>query len=141
MKPMSDKAFLDTNIWIYTYSEKEPEKRLAAYNILNQYNCISSIQIFNEASNVWTKKFGWNGEKVQSHLNNIELVCDEILLVGRNTINKALSLKDTYKFSYYDSLMLASALEGNCGVIYTEDMNDGQVIENCLRIVNPFKNM
>jgi predicted nucleic acid-binding protein len=141
MKRMSDNAFLDTNIWIYMYSEKEPAKRAAAYHVLNQHNCISSLQIFNEASNVWTKKFGWNGENVKNHLHNIELVCDDILTIGKNTIYKALSLKDTYKFSYFDSVMLASALEGHCSVIYTEDMNDGQLIEGCLRIVNPFRNM
>jgi len=50
----------------------------------------------------------------------------------------ALSLKDRYGYSYYDCLMLASALEGNCRVIYTEDMSDGQMIDGALEIINPF---
>jgi predicted nucleic acid-binding protein len=138
---MSGKAFLDTNILIYLYSDKEPDKREAAYRILEQYDCISSLQIFNEASNVWFKKFGWYGDKITKHLDNIELVCDNVLTVERSTINKAIELKDLYKFSYYDSLMLASALEGKCSIIFTEDMNDGQVIEKVLKITNPFKNV
>ena len=73
-------------------------------------------------------------------LDNIEMVCDEILMIGRGTISTALSLKDQYGYSYYDCLMLASALESNCDVIITEDMNSGQVINGQLKIENPFTN-
>jgi predicted nucleic acid-binding protein len=44
----------------------------------------------------------------------------------------------SYKFSYYDSQIIASALEHQCEILYSEDMQDGQVIEHCLRIINPF---
>ncbi len=118
---MNGKAFLDTNILIYVYSAKEVIKRDAVCQLLNQYDCITSIQIFNEASNVWFKKFGWNSERIKEHLDNIELICEEVLPVGRNTVNSAL---EKYRFSYYDCLMLASALEGECSVIFTEDMNN-----------------
>ena len=43
-----------------------------------------------------------------------------------------------YNFYYWDSLIVASALENNCSILYTEDMQDGQVIEESLKIVNPF---
>jgi predicted nucleic acid-binding protein len=72
-------------------------------------------------------------------LDGIEAVCDEIMIIQRKTINKALNLKDNYGYSYYDCLMLAAALEGNCDTIFTEDMSDGQIIEDQLKIVNPFK--
>jgi predicted nucleic acid-binding protein len=136
---MSGRAFLDTNVLVYTYSLKEPEKRNAAYRIFDRYTCVTSLQVFNEASNVWFKKLGWNGETIQKHLDNFSLICDEILSVERKTVNLALRLKDTYGFSYYDSLMLASALEGECGVIFSEDMNAGQRIEQTLTITNPFQ--
>jgi len=93
----------------------------------------------NEASNVWFKKYGWAGAKIHKHLDNIELLCDEILMIGRSTIDIALSLKDDYGYSYYDCLMLAAALESNCNIIMTEDMNDGQTINEHLKINNPFK--
>jgi len=51
----------------------------------------------------------------------------------------ALALKDRYGYSYFDSLMLASALNGNCHIIYKEDMRDSQIIGDTLKIVNPFK--
>jgi predicted nucleic acid-binding protein len=97
------------------------------------------MQAMNESSNVWFNKFKWSAAKIEEHLNNIELVCDDVLQIHRNTINKALSLKDRYGYSYYDCLMLASALDGNCRFIYTEDMSDGQVINDTLIIINPFR--
>ena len=136
---MNDKVFLDTNILIYLYSESESGKRNAACQSLNIYDCITSIQALNEASNVWGRKYGWSGEKIKNHLDNIETVCDEIVLIQKNTIKKALELKDDYGYSYYDCLMLASALEYKCGIILTEDMSNGQIIDGELKIINPFK--
>ena len=135
---MCDKVFLDTNILVYLYSESEVDKRETTCNILDNHYCVSSLQAFNEASNVWFKRYGWDSTKIHEHLDNAELVCDEILTISRNTINHALALKDRYGYSYYDCLMLASALESNCTAIMTEDMSNGQIIDGQLKIVNPF---
>ena len=135
---MPDKAFLDTNILVYLHSEDDDRKRSIAQNLLDEYKCLTSLQAFNEISNVWFRKFNLDSIKIEEHLDNIELVCDDILSINRATINSALTLKDRYGFSYYDSLMLASALEGDCNVIFTEDMNAEQVINNTLLIKNPF---
>ena len=136
---MNDRAFLDTNILIYFYSEDDEYKRNTAYHTLNSHDCVTNIQALNESCNVWFKKYNWDAKKIEAHLNNIELVCDEVLSIHRNTINEALVLKDRYGYSYYDCLMLASALDGYCRIIYTEDMSDGQIINDTLKIVNPFK--
>lgn len=136
---MNDKAFLDTNIIIYLYSENDEHKRNTAYRVLNRHDCVTSLQAMNEASNVWLSKCKWSSEKIKKHLDNVELVCDEILPVQRFTVNKALDLKERYGYSYYDCLMLASALDGNCGIVFTEDMSDEQIIDGTLKIVNPFK--
>jgi len=138
-KPMSDKVFLDTNVLIYFYSESDIYKRNIAHSMLNSHYCVTSIQAMNESCNVWFSKFKWSSAKIEEHLDNIELVCDEILPISRDIVNMALALKDRYGYSYFDSLMLASALNGNCHIIYTEDMRDGQMINDTLKIVNPFK--
>jgi predicted nucleic acid-binding protein len=44
-----------------------------------------------------------------------------------------------YRFSYWDSLILAAALESTCSFVYSEDLQDGQRIENRLTVINPFK--
>jgi predicted nucleic acid-binding protein len=135
---MNDRVFLDTNILVYLYSKDESNKRDIAYKIVNYNNCIISTQIFNEASNVWCKKYKLDKAQIMKYLDEIELVCDEILLIQRKTINQALGIKYRYNSSYYDSLMLASALEANCGIIFTEDLQNGQLIEDTLKITNPF---
>ena len=81
-----------------------------------------------------------DGAKIKQHLDNIETVCDEVMAIQRHTINKALSLKDLYGYSYYDCLIIASALESDCEILFSEDMTNEQIIENTLKIVNPFKN-
>ena len=135
---MHDKAFLDSNILIYLYTEDDDSKRSIAQLKLNENICLTSIQALNETSNVLGRKFSLNHTEVKALLDNIEAVCDEILPINRKTIDNALALKDRYGFSFFDSLMLSSALEGGCNVIFSEDMSDGQVIEKTLKIVNPF---
>ncbi|MFZ8805680.1 MAG: hypothetical protein ACO2PO_22235, partial [Candidatus Calescibacterium sp.] len=57
----------------------------------------------------------------------------------KSSVDKALSLANQYKYSYWDSLIIASALENKCKILYTEDMQDGQILEGKHKIENPFK--
>jgi predicted nucleic acid-binding protein len=61
--------------------------------------------------------------------------------IGQTTIEKALHLAQTYQYSYWDSLIIAAALEANCAILYSEDMQHGQIFNNQLTIVNPFRSM
>jgi predicted nucleic acid-binding protein len=47
-------------------------------------------------------------------------------------------ISDRYGFSYWDSLIVAAALDAGCAVLYTEDLQNGQTIDSALRIINPF---
>lgn len=72
---------------------------------------------------------------------NIELMIDiaTINAIHISTLRDAHKLKLKYGFSYWDSLIIASALEVDCQFLYSEDMQAGQIIENRLTVVNPFK--
>jgi predicted nucleic acid-binding protein len=59
-------------------------------------------------------------------------------MIDMNTILKASFLRKTYILSYWDSLIMASALENDCSVLYSEDMQHGQILEGRLKIINPF---
>ncbi|MCL2420684.1 MAG: PIN domain-containing protein [Defluviitaleaceae bacterium] len=135
---MQDRVFLDTNILVYLYSSDESDKRDVSYKFVNSTDCITSIQAMNEASNVWFRKHNLSKTEIAKYLDEIESVCDDTMLVSRKTINLAMDIKDRYGYSFYDCLMLASAMEANCTVILTEDMKDGQVINDTLKIINPF---
>jgi len=62
---MKDKVFIDTNVFIYLYSEDEPEKKDISQKIVNKYNCIISTQVINEFCNVCISKLGQSSEEVQ----------------------------------------------------------------------------
>jgi predicted nucleic acid-binding protein len=62
----------------------------------------------------------------------------KISSINLETIKKCWDVRIKYKYSYWDSLILASAIENHCTVIYSEDMQHNQIIDNSVRIVNPF---
>ena len=134
MKPMQDSVFLDTNVLVYLYSNDEPEKRNASIALFKKYICATSTQALNEFSNVYLKKYKIPNDEVKRLIGSIIKSCD-IQLITEQIICSAIDLNTKYGYSYYDCLMLASALDSNCNTIYSEDMNDGQVIEGKLEII------
>ena len=142
MKPMSDKVFLDTNTVIYSYSEDEPEKQKIANDILEQYSnqIIISNQVINELSNTLFRKFKLNADEVRETVLELN---DNFPIVNFNlqTQLKGIELKGKYKLQFYDSMILATALENGCNIVFSEDMQHNQVIENQLTIINPFRDV
>ena len=134
---MKDKVFIDTNVLIYLYSEDELQKRESSKNVFEKYNCITSTQTLNELSNVLIKKFKVNPTDVLKAIDEVCLNCD-VVEVSVGTVKKALQLLERYGYSYYDSLIVSAALENECKFLITEDMHDGQSIENSLTIKNVF---
>jgi len=139
---MNDKVFLDTNVVIYSYSEDEPKKKEIANDILEQYNnqIIISNQVINELSNTLFRKFKLDANEVREVILELN---DNFPIVNFNlqTQLKGIELKGKYKLQFYDSMILATALENGCNIVFSEDMQHNQVIENRLTIINPFKDL
>jgi predicted nucleic acid-binding protein len=137
------KAFLDTNILVYAYDTSDEARHKIALeliaHILSVENVVISTQILNEFIVVITGKvknplsIDDVGEILKRFKNNFE-----IRVTGVPDITKALSINKEFKFSYWDSLIIASALMTNCDALYTEDLQNGLVINNSMRIINPF---
>ena len=137
---MSDRVFLDTNIIIYAYSDDEPKKQEIANNILEEYESQMTIstQVINELSNTLFRKFKLSAEAVEAVVLELN---DNFPIVDFNlqTQLKAIKIKERYQLQFYDSMILATALENGCDIIYSEDMQNGQIIEKQLTIINPFE--
>ena len=135
-----DRAFIDTNVFVYLYSgdSEDFNKRRRAYEALEKYDCQISTQVLNEFSNICIKKLKIQKEQIKDFINQICSYCD-LTYIDEETIDKALEIHAQYEYSYYDSLMIASALERDCDYIFSEDLSDGQVIEETLTIKNIFK--
>ena len=135
---MTDKVFFDTNVLVYAYSNTEPDKQAIARKLIAESVSYVSTQVLKELTNTLTKKFrnSWQEAKnavLESSKNNL-LYTNEI-----QTILNACDIADKYKLSFYDSLIIAAALECECSILYSEDMQDKQIIDGRLKIVNPFK--
>ena len=136
-KLTSDKYFLDTNILIYAYSDTDGHKQQLAQNLLlSQQACISA-QVCKEFANVATRKLKHDWRTVRALIAAFGEGI-HIQLITVETILAACDIAERYRYSFYDSLILSAALACGCTSLYSEDMQAGQLIENKLRIVNPF---
>jgi predicted nucleic acid-binding protein len=130
---MSDKHFIDTNVLIYTVGDIIIKKHQAIQ--LLKVNAIVSTQVINESINVMYRKLKYDYASIRDILTTI-LQRVELCLITEQTISVALTLAE--KYGYFDSLMIASAVEQRCPILYSEDLQHGQEIENQLNIINPF---
>ncbi len=134
---MKDKAFLDTNILIYCYTKTELEKQIKARQVANLSNTVISTQVLKELTNILRKKFNIEWPIIHSVLTEVEGNF-EIYENNANSIRRACEIADKYQFSFYDSLIIAAALYSNCKILFSEDLQNGQLIERVLMIKNPF---
>jgi len=142
---MRDKIFIDTNVFVYAYlenhkKEEDYQKHLKAKELLGSFTTDNrvfiSTQVCNEYYSALLKNKIENSD-IQSSLHSLVQMVN-VASISKNTVLQSFEIKNRYDFSYWDSLILSSALENGCGVLYSEDMQDGQVIDGVLRIVNPF---
>ena len=131
------KAFIDTNMFVYLYSQQEPEKQQAVIAAMNQYDRVVSTQVLNEFCNVCIRKLNFHVSAVKQAVEEICRTC-EILSIDESNVQFALDIREKYGYSYYDSLIIVSALDGGCDYLLTEDLSDGQKIEDTLTIKNIF---
>jgi predicted nucleic acid-binding protein len=135
---MTDKVFFDTNVWIYLYSEDTKKKNIAESLISNYFeNIVISTQILNEMYSTISKKSVNAQARVKDII--IETIANfNVTDISTFDVIKAMEIKERYGFSYWDSLVIASALESGCSILFTEDLQHNQLIENSLKIINPF---
>ncbi|MDE2851690.1 MAG: PIN domain-containing protein [Acidobacteriota bacterium] len=139
---MPAEFFLDTNIFVYTFDRRDPEKQARARALVEQAlgtgDGVVSSQVVQEFLNVAVQKFERPLSDEQA-LRYLREVLDPLCSVfpSISLYETALSLHRRWRFSFYDSLILAAALESDCKVLYSEDLQDGQEIES-LTVVNPF---
>ncbi len=134
---MKDKYFLDSNIVIYAHNDLEAIKKDKAQEIIEWHTPTISTQVLNEFSNVFRKKFHLDWALIRALLSEIG---DNTVLYANtlSTIIKATDIAERYGYSFYDSQIIAAAIESNCTILYSEDMQNGHSIDNRITIVNPF---
>ncbi len=139
---MSDKYFIDTNVLIYSFDVQNPAKRETARKLITEAlekgTGIISYQVIQEFLNAATRKFAvpLKLEDAEKYLDIVlEPLCE--VFSSAELYHQALKIADQWHFSFYDSLIVAAALEAECQVLYSEDMQDNQTIRG-LTVRNPF---
>jgi predicted nucleic acid-binding protein len=133
---MTGRVFFDTNILIYGMGTKDPRSRRAE-QVLSEGGVVSA-QVLNEFTDVARRKIRMSWDEVKQALRVIQFFCPDPLPLTMEIHEHALIIAERHDIRIYDALILASGLATNCDILYTEDLQDGQVIEERLTIRNPF---
>lgn len=137
------KFFLDTNILVYTFDSAATPKRTKARNLLTQAletrRGVISYQVVQEFLNVATRKFAkpMTAAEAQLYLARVLMPLCEVF-PGAALYSRALSISGETGFSFYDALIVSSAVNSGCGILWTEDLQHGRKIGD-VEIRNPFQ--
>jgi predicted nucleic acid-binding protein len=134
---MSDKAFFDTNLFVYAIIQDDPRSDHAE-ELIAQGGTVS-VQVLSEFAAVARRKTKMPWVEIRRALDGIKVLCPDPLPLTLDTHGVALAIAEKYGYRIYDALIVASALEARCAILYSEDMQDGQVIDGRLTIRNPFR--
>jgi len=132
---MSDKVFFDTTILIYAVSEGDARAAVAEGLLAQGGNL--SVQVLNEFAAVARRKLNMSWPEISEALDAVRTLCEAAAPLTIEIHEAALGIAERYGYQIYDALILAAAIDADCDVLYTEDMQDGQQL-GALTIRNPF---
>ena len=137
---MKDKVFIDTNVLVYAKLEDKnnQKKREVAIGLIQQIQDypIISVQVLNEFANVLIKHHVADKDIKEA---TREIIEDSIILpIDLAIVWETWHVRDSYLFSYWDSMIVSAAIVGGCNILYSEDLQHDQIIDNRVRIINPF---
>lgn len=127
------KPFLDTNLLVYAQTS-DPRSAAARQAILA--GGVISVQVLNEFAAVLRRKFKRDWDEIEEAVTDVRTSLDPVRPVSIETHEAAVGLAKRHGFSFYDALIVASALEAKCDTLLTEDLQAGRNIQG-LTIVNP----
>ena len=136
-KRMPDRVFFDSNVLIYAMVSGD-SRRERAQQLVEQGGAIS-VQVLNEFVAVARRKMHMPWEDVIEALGAVRILFPSPVSITLEAHEAALKIAQQYGFGIYDAMIAATALEANCSTLYSEDLQDGQVIDGKLTIRNPFR--
>jgi predicted nucleic acid-binding protein len=134
---MSGSAFFDTSVFVHAVVQDDPRSQKAE-ELVAEGGTVS-VQVLNEFVDVVRRKAKMPWDEVRFAIQNIKALCPDPLPVTLDTHREALAIAQRYGYRIYDALIVASALKARCTILFSEDMQDGQVIDKTLTIRNPFR--
>lgn len=134
---MNARFFVDTNVFVYTVDRRDPVKHRRARAALEEITgeIFLSTQVLQECYVSLVKKVEMRPQDAQRFVRSLRQF--DVVSVSPDLVEDAIEISITKKLSFWDSLLLSTAISARCSVLLTEDLNHGQVIRG-VRIENPF---
>ena len=137
---MTDRAFIDTNVFVYVYDEQEPIKRAIALRLIERAGrdgSVISTQVLSEFYVALTRRLRPPvGQEVTSAAVQ-DLLRLDVVPVDADLVLGAIERLKQHQLSYWDSLIIGAAARAGCVLLLTEDLHHGAIIDG-VRIENPF---
>ncbi len=131
-------CLIDSNIWLYAFMEgDDPFKSDAARKLIQETKSIVSTQVINEVCVNLLRRANFTEEQI-SQLIDGYYDKYQVIELSRSVLLTASSLRRSYSLSFWDSLIVATALEAGISTVYSEDMQDELLVEGRLQVCNPF---
>lgn len=140
---MNAKYFIDTNVFVYSFNNNQQVKQARSKELiqgaLQSGEGIISSQVVQEFLNVALRKFDIPMQ-IEDARTYLRVVLNPLCQVypSLELYESCLEMQAETKYSFYDSLILAAAVQGGCELLYSEDLQDGQEIHG-LTILNPYR--
>jgi predicted nucleic acid-binding protein len=138
-RPRMRRGFLDTNVLVYAEDASNPEKQEKAIALIlelaGQRSAVVSIQVLSEYFHTVTRKLHVGAAVARSQVEFYARF--QVVEPTVTDVLGAIDLHRLHGMSYWDSLILRCAKQAGCPVLFTEDMQHGQLVDG-VRIENPF---
>lgn len=136
---VDSRCFIDSNIWLYAFIETDDgDKHKKAQQLIQTSTPVISTQVINEVCVNLIRKVNFSEDQIRQLISSFYSNY-QVQKLNQSTALVATQLRESYALSFWDSIMIASALDASLSCLYSEDMHDGLYIFNQLRIINPFK--
>ena len=135
----AEACFVDTNILVYLFDADSPRKQARARYVLSELadSAIVSTQVLGEFYVAVTRKLA-RPLAIDQAQTAVDALCElRVRLIHEGLVKAAVRRSQVSRLSYWDALIVETAIEAEAAVLLTEDMQDGQQFEG-LRVANPF---
>lgn len=137
---MSERTFIDTNVFVYADDKSAGEKRTRAISLLDELiresRAVISTQILQEYFVVATRKLGVAAESARRKVDALSRL--DVVVIRPELVLAAIDLHRLHSISFWDALVLRCAVAAGCARVVSEDLQHGQVLDG-IRIENPFR--
>lgn len=137
---MKDNILIDSNVWIYLASKQDSRKKEIARELIASHfnSIILSVQILVEIFTVLDRKTDLAKKEI-ANITSHYADSHEVIFSGKEIFNEAVRIRLKYGYSFFDSLIVSTGTVTDCTTLYSEDLQHNQLIDNKLRIINPFR--